>query len=269
MYIHFLLILISLFSILEAKPKKPKPPKAVPQPKHVTEEQAPVPYYRFGHPIESIELAKSYLPEDPVIVEAGAYNGEESCSMAAHWPKGHVHCFEPVSRLFRMTSDRVKSVPNVTPYRFGLGDICGKRVMYLSKDQDGNRRKKVSMSSSFYPPKEHLKYAPTLFEGHETVEMITLDQWAMIYNIPKVDMLWLDMQGYELPALKAATEVLKNVKVIVTELEFVEAYEGQPLYKEVKDWLESQGFVLIGGNFDFPKTFDFFGDGLFVRRELL
>jgi hypothetical protein len=83
-------------------------------------------------------------------------------------------------------------------------------------------------------------------------------------------MLWLDMQGYELPAMKAAPKVLSKVSVIITELEFVEAYAGQPQYHEVKSWLESQGFVLVGGNFSFPKhPQQWFGDGIFVRKELL
>jgi len=116
-----------------------------------------------------------------------------------------------------------------------------------------------------------LSYAAWVsFQGTEVVQVTTLDQWAAEYGVQNIDLLWLDMQGSELQALKAAPKLLSGVSVILTELEFVEAYEGQPLYLEVKAWLEEQGFVLIGGNFDFPKNpAQWFGDGLFVRRELL
>ncbi|HSX26198.1 MAG TPA: FkbM family methyltransferase [Chlamydiales bacterium] len=237
--------------------------------KHFTEERRPNPYRQFDAPIESIAIAKQYLPEDPIIVEAGAYDGNESCALAKLWPKGHVYCFEPVERLFNITSDRVRGISNISAYKLGLGETCGKKTMYLSTEEGQEWVDRVSMSSSFYPPKEHLNYSGTLFQGTEEVEMITLDHWSEIHGIEKVDMLWLDMQGYELPALKAATTLLKGVSVILTELEFAEAYEGQPLYREVKDWLDTQGFVLIGGNFDFPDNAQFFGDGLFVRKELL
>lgn len=233
-----------------------------------TGRHAPIPYYQFGHPAESLSIIQQYLPDDPVIVEAGAYDGNESCILAQTWPKGHVHSFEPINELFQILSNRVKNAANISTYKLALGDHCGQTVMYLSSES--NNPGHVSMSSSLYSPKDHLLYAATLFEGYEVVDVITLDEWAEQKKIDKVDMLWLDMQGYELPALKAAPKLLSNVSVILTELEFVEAYEGQPLYQEVKLWLEEQGFVLIGGNFGFPKQLrQWFGDGLFVRRELV
>ncbi|HSX26191.1 MAG TPA: FkbM family methyltransferase [Chlamydiales bacterium] len=255
MFIRNLFIISSFISILHAK--------------HATEKKAPDSYVLFRAPIESMTLAMRYLPEDPIIVEAGAYNGRESCYLAKLWPKGHVHTFEPVEQLYNITAARVQSIPNITAYKLGLGDACGLRTIYLSTEEGEQWVDRVSMSSSFYEPKEHLNYSATLFKGTEEVEMITLDQWAALQGIPKVDLLWLDMQGYELPALKAGTNLLKTVSVILTEVEFIEAYEGQPLYKEVKSWLESQGFVLIAGNFKFPRTDQFFGDALFVRQELL
>lgn len=250
-----LLIMISLCSVIWAR--------------HPTEEKAPSSYYFFDMPIESISLARRYLPDDPIIVEAGAYDGHESEAFAKLWPRGHVHCFEPVERLFHLTAQRVRQYPNVTAYQLGLGSTCGPQMMYLSTEPGDEWIGRVSMSSSVYPPKEHLNYSGTLFRGTEDVQMTTLDEWARLNGITKVDLLWLDMQGYELPALKAGTELLKTVSVILTEVEFVEAYEGQPLYMEVKTWLEEQGFVLVGGNFTFPQNRQFFGDGLFVRRELL
>ena len=109
-----------------------------------------------------------------------------------------------------------------------------------------------------------------MFKDCEVVPVTTLDAWAMEFGIPKIDVLWLDMQGAELEVLKASPQVLSGVSVISTEIEFVEAYEGQPLYQEVRAWLEEQGFQLIAGTFEFPKSPQvWFADALFVRRELV
>ena len=83
-------------------------------------------------------------------------------------------------------------------------------------------------------------------------------------------MLWLDLQGAELQALKGGEHLLSKVSVIITEVEFSELYENQPLYKEIKSWLEDHGFVLIGGTFKFPKDRNqHFGDAVFVKKHFV
>jgi FkbM family methyltransferase len=59
----------------------------------------------------------------------------------------------------------------------------------------------------------------------------------------RVDFLKLDVQGYELAVLKGATTALHDVLVVHTEVEFVEMYEGQPLFAEVDQFLRGAGFV--------------------------
>ena len=61
-------------------------------------------------------------------------------------------------------------------------------------------------------------------------------------KVKNVDFLWLDMQGYELPALKSASKLLKNVKVIYAEACFVEAYKKKK--QEVASW-EADGNVSV------------------------
>lgn len=226
------------------------------------------PFYKFGLPAESLEIVKRFLPSNPVVVEAGAFDGQETCQLAKTWPLGRIHAFEPVKELYNKVVNRTQSIKNVSTYPFALGDEAGKKTMYLSSEDYLSH---VSQSSSLFPPKEHLRYYPaSKFNTTEEVSVITLDQWAETHKIDKVDMLWLDMQGYELPALKACPRLLSTVSVILTEVEFVEAYQGQPLFEEVKSWLEGQGFVLIGANFDVSrKSGEWFGDALFIRKDRL
>jgi len=93
----------------------------------------------------------------------------------------------------------------------------------------------------------------------------TFDAWAKDHAVDHIDFMWLDMQGYELHALKASPNILKTVKVILTEVEFVEAYEGQYLSYDIKDWLEKNGFVMIAQNI----SAGWYGDMLFVRNDVL
>jgi len=59
----------------------------------------------------------------------------------------------------------------------------------------------------------------------------------------------LDLQGSELDVIMASPIILNTVKAIYTEVEFIEAYKGQHLYTDVKNFLESQGFKIIAKDF--------------------
>lgn len=230
--------------------------------------EKPTGYQHYHTPRDGLKIAAQYLPKDPVIVEAGAYDGSDSCFLAACWPKGHIHSFEPVRSLFTVAKSRTRAISNISLYPLALGGHVGDKILYLSHEK--NDAGKVSMSSSLYPPHEHLIYADTVFKNCEVVPISTLDAWAIEYGIPTVDMLCLDIQGAELEVLKASPQVLSGVTVIAIEMEFVEAYEKQPLYQEVRAWLEEQGFALVAGTFEFPKKPEvWFADGLFVRQKLV
>ena len=109
----------------------------------------------------------------------------------------------------------------------------------------------ASGSGSLMTPHEHLKFDETIiFPKKITVDTTTIDIWAKQNNVTHIDFMWLDMQGHELTALKSAKTILSTVKLIFTEVEFVEAYKDQPLYKDLKDWLMAQGFIILATDFD-------------------
>lgn len=227
-------------------------------------DSVPVTYKKFNHPVEALALAAPYLPSNPTIIEAGAYDGTDSTFMARFWPAGTLHSFEPVPELYAKLSEKANLLPNIHTYQLALSDTISTATFYIS---ELNSEPGIpSQSSSLLEPKEHLTYAPhVLFTKAIPVKTITLDQWAQEQSISSVDFLWLDMQGSELNALMASPKIMKTVKAILTEVEFVEAYKGQYLYQDVKNWLELQGFRMIAVDFDINKP-PWFADALFVRN---
>lgn len=223
------------------------------------------PYIKFIVPEDGLGIIASYLPKNPAILEAGAYDGSHSELLSRLWPAGTIFTFEPAPDMYQMLLKRIKPKRNIYPYPFALSDKKGVATFYRSIETSDLQ--KTSGSSSLFAPKEHLTYAPhVLFPNEIQVFTTTIDDWAEAYGIDHIDFMWLDMQGSELPALKASPKILKTVKVISTEVEMVEAYEGQPLLDELKGWLESQGFTMIAGTVNF-KDPSWFGDLLFVRKK--
>jgi FkbM family methyltransferase len=177
-----------------------------------------------------------FLPENPVILEAGAHRGKDTVEMAKMWPAGTIHAFEPVPSLFKKLEDSTRNLKNVHCYQLALGNNPGEEVMYVSSgSSDG--------SSSLLPPKEHLNVFPTVyFDSKIPVTTTTLDAWAESNNIRKIDFMWLDLQGMELNVLKSGTNILRTVTAIYTEVSGIEAYKEQTLYSDLAEWLVSNGF---------------------------
>ena len=212
---------------------------------------------------ETLSIIKQYLPENPIVVEAGAFNGNDTQQMAQLWPHGIIHAFEPVPQLFTTLQKNTCHYDNVHCYAYALSKQNGNARFHVSEKP--TKPGIPSQAGSLRAPKERLNYSSMQFPSTITVPTITLDSWAQQWQVNPVDFLWLDVQGHELTLLQAGQQLLQTVSVIFTEVGFFENYVGQPRYIDIKNWLERQGFSLIGRDFANMQQW-FFGNLLFVRK---
>lgn len=78
----------------------------------------------------------------------------------------------------------------------------------------------------------------------EDVQTRRLDD-AVGFECRYVDFLKLDIQGFELDALKNSTETLAKTLVVHCEVSFTKIYKGQPLFSEVEIFMRDAGFAFI------------------------
>ncbi len=241
----------------------------------------------FDNSLAFLNFIKKYLPENPIIIEAGACEGNDTILMAKIWQNSTIHTFEPVPKLYAELRNKVypayakasadspaiyctdkilgASAPEkIFTYNLALSDKTEVTKMYISKNK--KHSEEFSGSSSLLKPKFHLICHPNItFEEEILVQAITLNEWANQNKIEKVDLLWLDIQGKELPVLKHAQNILKNLKVLVIEVEMIDLYEKQNLFIETKEWIEKNGFTLVAC--DFINRLCYSGNAVFVKRE--
>lgn len=204
-----------------------------------------------------------YIPDHPVIVEAGAFDGTDTRKMSAQWPHGTIHAFEPVPDIFAMLERNTIGLPNVIRHHVALSDHNGSATFYVSEKP--SRPGEPFQAGTLLKPKERLKHSPITYPRTITVPTITLDTWAEQHGIDHIDFMWLDLQGMALPVLKGGANILKTVRALFVEMEFIEAYENQAQYEQTKSWLESQGFTPIAQDFT-DTTSWIYGNVLFVRK---
>lgn len=61
-------------------------------------------------------------------------------------------------------------------------------------------------------------------------------------------MLCIDLQGYELNALKSMGDYLDKVKYVITESSIESTYIGGAKYKDLHDYMQSKGFRYVSSN---------------------
>lgn len=211
-----------------------------------------------------LHILKTHLPYNPIIIEAGAFKGDDTVRMAQIWPEGSIYAFEPMPDIFAQLYNNTKAYENIYPIQLALSDNNGTAQFWPS--QHPTKQGTYTQASSLLAPKERLAWSNIPFTTPIQVQTITLSSWANNEQLTYVDLVWLDVQGYELPIMQASTSLIKTATLIYVEVHFIEAYQGQALYPEVKTWLESIGFTMIGKDFADQPTW-FFGTALFINNR--
>ena len=119
-------------------------------------------------------------------------------------------------------------------------------------------------SSSLLRPTQHCSAYPHItFAMSGPVPTYTIDQLVAYYNIPhNVNFLNMDIQGMELAALKGATKFLDQVKVVYTEVNRVELYEGCAKLEDIDAYLTPLGFNRV----ELTMTGAGWGDAVYIRE---
>lgn len=199
------------------------------------------------------DLLKKYMPEDPVIVEAGAQFGEDISWKVQMWPNSQIHAFEPSPESYDELKKNTLSFKNVTTHKLALSNNPGLQNFYLAGG-----------ASSLLKPSEGFNndYFHADLNHPIQVEVIQLDQWAQQNQVKKIDFIWLDTEGNELNVLQSGLQILKTVKLIFTEINFNRFWEKCVLYEDLKSFLVTQGFVEVWR--DISPNWN--GNVLFVRK---
>ncbi|MEL7474067.1 MAG: FkbM family methyltransferase, partial [Planctomycetota bacterium] len=109
-------------------------------------------------------------------------------------------------------------------------------------------------------------------ERTETVKVVTLDQWATEHEIDRIDVLKLDLQGFEGPALRGARGVLERTSMVLAEAQLIPEYVGAATFADIDAQLREADFELyqiadlcLKGPHREPASCD----GLWIKSALL
>jgi FkbM family methyltransferase len=149
-------------------------------------------------------LLDRHLSPGSVVVDAGANIGIYSQFLArCVGAAGMVHSFEPDLENFARLRAAVAGLPNVRVNRLALSDKTGDSLLYLSKQLNV----------------DHRAY-PTEGETRRSVPIRSIKLDDYFKPGERVDLIKMDIQGYELHALRGANRVLEDNSDIKLLVEF-------------------------------------------------
>jgi len=202
--------------------------------------------FNRGSDLTNIELSllDAHLDPSGIIIEAGASDGVDTLRLAKAFPRHDIIAIEPIKEQFEVMRQTVAHFVNVRPENLALDTESGVVQMYVGSSGPG-----ISGmgSSSLLEPEEHNSYFPEInFGNRQKVTAVKVEEYCRKNQISKIDLFWLDLQGYELSIIRSSSEFFKkNVKLIHMEVSRVKLYKGMPTYDEVLSEMKSLGFVAI------------------------
>jgi FkbM family methyltransferase len=96
--------------------------------------------------------------------------------------------------------------------------------------------------------KDDPDYNKTNPQDEIKVNGIRLDTFIYKNNILNIDMLCIDLQGYELNALKSLGNYLHKVKYIITECSITNTYTDGAIFSELVEYLQKYNFAYVCSN---------------------
>jgi len=220
------------------------------------------PYYRkklfFQYVAAGVEHEEILLGLDcQTVIDIGAGSGQFALAARNCLPAARIISFEPLPGSAAKFRKVFEGDEKVVLHEAAIGPVSGAALMHVSKREDSSSLLPITSAQvSVFPGTEE---ATTL-----NVRVNRLAEFVSPEDICPNALLKLDVQGYELEALRGCEELLARFCHVYVECSYVELYAGQALAEEVIEWLRGRGFLFLA------KYNTVFGhDGKPIQADLL
>ena len=189
----------------------------------------------YSSTVDSSLFVSKLAQKNWVVFDVGANIGQTAIPLSVKVGEiGAVYCFEPDKENFERLSRNIDLNPeikNIHPYRMALGDGSEIRLKAI--------RGSPINSGSVYIEREYTDTSDSL------VYIITLDEFVSQQKIKKLEMIKIDVEGYELKVLIGSTKTLSSFRpLIILEIDNKHLSRQGTNPIALKNCLEMMGYSL-------------------------
>lgn len=203
--------------------------------------------------------------DSPVIVDGGANVGKMTKKFIELFENPTVHAIEPVPQHIEELESDFRNHTSVEIHEVALGA----NEKYI----DINVNKKTDTSSVLQTSAQDMKYMKNIQDRDpsmkKAVNKTTVKQTRLDSIVDYCDIIKLDLQGYELEALRGAEDTLSGSKAVISEVSCVPMLDGGVLFEELSNFLYKRNFHLYNIYVDRAPSGQLrHGDALFLRESV-
>jgi FkbM family methyltransferase len=200
-------------------------------------QEASLTAFAYQHIDNACTISKQFgANADGIVLDVGGGTATTAVIFQSYFPQSSIYIFEPLKNNFATISEASKGHSNWNLVNKAVGAEIGTTTINVAN--------RVTASSLLeLNPETESHYADMLtLKGKETIQITTLD--TEIPHDKTINVLKIDVQGFELEVLKGGSETLYRTKVIVLEVNNHTGYKGAPSYFEIDSFIRDKGFEL-------------------------
>jgi FkbM family methyltransferase len=205
-------------------------------------------YPKLSTAYKNLDLNKSLDSSGITIFDVGANKGQSIGFFKEIYPKSKVFAFEPSEKIFDSLQKFVKdnSYQDISIFQIGIGDIQGTINFYESALDETSTFVLPNDDSQYLKNKNRILMQRSEDAFHATAAQITtLDKFILEKQIDHVDILKIDVEGFEFEVLLGAQNALSKGKIGVIQLESHTDDMREDKYAVIHAYLLENGFTWI------------------------
>ena len=165
---------------------------------------------------------------------------------------------EANSKKYKKIEKKIKKYPQMILGKFAAGSKKEKLLLNIANNGQSSSLLDFGTHKDSYP---EIKYT-----SKSEVEVLSLDSWISSKNLDQKDFNFLnmDIQGFELEALKGMNNQLDLIDFIYLEVNFKQVYKNCAEIKEIDNYLSNYKFHRVG----IFKTKYEWGDAIYAKNNI-
>jgi len=207
------------------------------------------------------DLNKIFPSPPRRIFDVGANIGEVTLKFKNYFNSAALYSFEPVTSTFQVLQQNTKHLDDVQCFKLALGDKAESVEINLFEGAASVLNSLNIDAQNKVPGKKEL------------ISVITGDSFCAENNIPEIDLLKIDTEGYEIRVLQGFSKMIREsrIKAIYCEVGFDPVNKRNTFINELVKFGNENNFKFYGlyevSNNQIKTGYNY-GNILFVHNEL-